>query len=395
MTSPETTTTPVPKRRLGRTARLALVLAAPASVLALSAAPAAANPPAPHDPIGAVESVTVVAGAVHFHGWGADPDTTASARLYGLVDGHWAGRGVTSIARPAIAASHHTGPTPGFDFAVPVPAQGVHTACIVVQNAGPGLSRVLKCVMTPLGTKLTAQQRSAHSPSGVVSSTTATASSLHVAGWAAEPDFLNGRIVAAVYVDGRSTATIVTHRASAAQLAAGAGKYAAFSVTLPVSPGAHLACVWLVNTGIGSNTGLGCRAADTRGPAGIGAVTVPSTNAKVVQEAKRHIGQPYVWGAAGPTTFDCSGLVMYSYRKAGLATPRIAADQFSAARLIPAARAVAGDLVFYHDSVGAVYHVGIYVAPLDTVAAIDEQEGIAHQHIWDPSTATYGSFTHN
>src|SRR5207248_662797 len=125
-------------------------------------------------------------------------------------------------------------------------------------------------------------------------------------------------------------------------------------------PGAHLACVWTVNVGLGSNRHLGCRSVDTRGPAGSGAVPAPTVNTKVVTEASRHIGQPYVWGATGPKAFDCSGLVQYSYRLAGISTPRIAADQFTAARLIPAARAVRGDLVFYHDSVGYVYHVGIY-----------------------------------
>ena len=65
-----------------------------------------------------------------------------------------------------------------------------------------------------------------------------------------------------------------------------------------------------------------------------------------------------------------------------------------AARLIPATRAVPGDLVFYHDAVGDVYHVGIYLAPGKTVAAIDEQQGVNYQRIWDPTVATYGSFTH-
>jgi hypothetical protein len=42
-----------------------------------------------------------------------------------------------------------------------------------------------------------------------------------------------------------------------------------------------------------------------------------------------------------------------------------------------------------------VYHVGIYLSPGKTVAAIDEAEGVNYQTIWDASTATYGSFTHS
>ena len=122
----------------------------------------------------------------------------------------------------------------------------------------------------------------------------------------------------------------------------------------------------------------------------------PSTAilAKVAAEAKKHIGQPYVWGAVGPKKFDCSGLVVYSYKKFGFSTPRISEDQSRAARLIPASHARPGDLVFYHDTQGDVYHVGIYLSPGKTVAAIDEAEGVNYQRIWDPSSTTYGSFTH-
>jgi cell wall-associated NlpC family hydrolase len=218
---------------------------------------------------------------------------------------------------------------------------------------------------------------------------------MRVRGFAYEPDFRAGRIVVVLYVDGRAAQTLTTHLASAYQRRHGAGKRGAFNFSVPVSRGlAHIGCVWVVNTGIGGNTPLGCTAVDTRGAAGSGKVTTPTRNKRVVREAKRHIGQRYVWGAEGPKTFDCSGLVQYSYRKAGYVTPRIAQDQFAAARVIPASRAVPGDLVFYHDAVGAVYHVGIYLRPLETVAAIDPADGVAHQHIWDPSSATYGSFTH-
>ena len=69
-------------------------------------------------------------------------------------------------------------------------------------------------------------------------------------------------------------------------------------------------------------------------------------------------------------------------------------DQARAARLIPPSRAVPGDLVFYHDNYGSVYHVGIYVSPGVSYAAVDPANGVRVQTIWD-STATYGSFTHN
>ena len=95
-----------------------------------------------------------------------------------------------------------------------------------------------------------------------------------------------------------------------------------------MSRGTHVGCLWAVDIGWGSNSFLGCKAADTRGHAGSGTVTQPALNKKVLAEAKKHIGQRYVFGATGPKVFDCSGLVMYSYKKFGYRTPRVSEDQF-------------------------------------------------------------------
>jgi cell wall-associated NlpC family hydrolase len=377
--------------------RLAVAAALGASAMAglvLTAAPAAANPPMPHDPIGALEHVTALKGGqLRLQGWAADPDSKANTVVHALLDGRKVAVTTTSVSRPGVTKKHHTGPTPGYDFLVSAPKRGVHTLCTVVRNIGSGLSRLLGCRVTPLGTSLTSTQVSAHSPSGVVSSATATSSTMEFTGWANEPDYHDGRIVTVLYVDGSPAKTVDSHRATADQQRAGAGPRGAYDITVPVSRGAHIGCIWVVNTGYGYNRLLGCKAADTRGPAGTGDVATPKINKAVVKEAKRHIGEDYVWGAEGPHKFDCSGLVMYSYHKAGYTTPRVSQDQFHAARVIPASRAVPGDLVFYHDSEGSVYHVGIYLSPGHTVAAIDTAEGVNYQSI-DTGSATYGSFTH-
>jgi cell wall-associated NlpC family hydrolase len=399
MTLPAPTPTPaVTPRRHGRLATLGLAVLPPvALVVALAATmhSAAANPPGPDDPIGKLGHITAnTDGTAHLVGWAADPDTTKNVTVLALIDGRIVSRVPTSVARPVIARKNHTGATPGFAFDVAVPATGVHVLCAAVRDIGLGSPTVLGCVPTPLGTRLTSGQVAARSPRGVVSAARASSTAVTVSGWSADPDFKRAHLLAVLYLDGQSAQTVTTKVATPAQRAAGSGTYGAFAFSVPVTTGSHNACVWLVNQGLGANTALGCTPLDTRGAAGTAPVKTPAINTKALKEAKKHLGQKYVWGAEGPKTFDCSGLVMYSYHKAGFTTPRIAQDQFTAARVIPASRAVPGDLVFYHDSVGAVYHVGIYVAPLDTVAAIDEAEGIAHQHIWDPSSATYGSFTH-
>ncbi|MDQ1720626.1 MAG: peptidoglycan DL-endopeptidase CwlO, partial [Pseudonocardiales bacterium] len=160
--------------------------------------------------------------------------------------------------------------------------------------------------------------------------------------------------------------------------------------------GAHNVCVWAVNIGVGVNKALGCAALSTPAVAMLPgpAPATPASNAAIVKLAMTFVGKPYVWGGATPAGFDCSGLVQYSYRTAAaLTTPRVSQDQFRAARMIPAVRAVPGDLVFYHDNTGSVYHVGIYTGPGMTVAAVDPAHGVRAQSIWD-STATFGSFTH-
>jgi cell wall-associated NlpC family hydrolase len=385
--------------QLGRTAvRACALLAGGTLALALGtslAGPAAANPAGPHDPIGAVSAVRAATGGFTFTGWAADPDAlTSNAGVFVIVDGRTrAGAGTTSIANSTVQAKYHTGPTPSFALTVPVDAQP-HILCLVAGNVGKGLSTVLKCVPTPLGSALTSAQVAARNPVGKIQLIAGSSTTFELKGWASDPDYLGRRATVVLYVDGGAAATVVTNTYPA-PLPANAGALSAFDITVPVSKGMHLGCIWVVNIGLGSgNKFLGCKARDTRGGAGTGTLATPKLNTQVVTEAKKHIGQAYVWGAAGPTTFDCSGLVTYSYKKFGYLTPRTSEAQALAARLIPASRAVPGDLVFMHDSEGDVYHVGIYLSPGLTVAAIDESQGVDYQKIWDPSSVTYGSFTH-
>ncbi len=84
---------------------------------------------------------------------------------------------------------------------------------------------------------------------------------------------------------------------------------------------------------------------------------------EIVTAALSQLGTPYRWGGASPGQgFDCSGLVLYTHDAAGIRVPRIAAEQFNAARTIGTAHAKPGDLVFF--KLGpADYHVGILVEP--------------------------------
>ena len=81
--------------------------------------------------------------------------------------------------------------------------------------------------------------------------------------------------------------------------------------------------------------------------------------AAVVAEAARHAGKPYVYGATGPSSFDCSGLVQYVYRQVGVSLPRTSAQQAAAARPVRRGSEQLGDLIIFR-SRGTVTHVGIY-----------------------------------
>lgn len=80
---------------------------------------------------------------------------------------------------------------------------------------------------------------------------------------------------------------------------------------------------------------------------------------KALNVAASKKGSPYKYGASGPTRFDCSGLTLYSYKRAGKSLPRTAQQQYNKTRHISASSRQKGDLVFFHSG-GRVYHVGIY-----------------------------------
>ncbi|MFB7377643.1 NlpC/P60 family protein [Kitasatospora purpeofusca] len=80
--------------------------------------------------------------------------------------------------------------------------------------------------------------------------------------------------------------------------------------------------------------------------------------AAVVQFAYSQLGKPYVWGATGPSGYDCSGLTGAAYRAAGVQLPRVSQAQWNAGARIARADLQPGDLVFFY---GDLHHVGLYI----------------------------------
>jgi peptidoglycan DL-endopeptidase CwlO len=96
----------------------------------------------------------------------------------------------------------------------------------------------------------------------------------------------------------------------------------------------------------------------------VGGLVTPIEVRLMLAAAVSRIGMPYVWGATGPRAFDCSGLVQWSFAQAGVAMPRVAADQARTGPAVPVNRLQPGDLLFYHTdptAPGYISHVAIYL----------------------------------
>ncbi|WSQ11326.1 NlpC/P60 family protein [Streptomyces sp. NBC_01231] len=79
---------------------------------------------------------------------------------------------------------------------------------------------------------------------------------------------------------------------------------------------------------------------------------------KALAFARAQIGKPYVWGATGPDSYDCSGLTQAAWKAAGVDIPRVTYDQVNAGTTVSLSAAQPGDLVFFYDDIS---HVGMYI----------------------------------
>ena len=81
----------------------------------------------------------------------------------------------------------------------------------------------------------------------------------------------------------------------------------------------------------------------------------------VIAFARAQIGKPYQWGAAGPDTFDCSGLTLMAWAQVGVNLSHYTGYQWAETRRVPLSDLQPGDLVFFGDSGPTSHHMGLYV----------------------------------
>jgi cell wall-associated NlpC family hydrolase len=116
-----------------------------------------------------------------------------------------------------------------------------------------------------------------------------------------------------------------------------------------------------------------------------GPVTAQSI-APVIDFMRAQVGKPYVWGATGPDSWDCSSLVQAAYRTIGLALPRVTTEQLAATPRVAGVDPQPGDLLFIAGSDGtpqAPGHVGMYVGDGKVIAAKGARWGVVISDLSD------------
>ena len=121
---------------------------------------------------------------------------------------------------------------------------------------------------------------------------------------------------------------------------------------------------------------------------------------KFVAEAKKYVGCPYVYGATGPDSFDCSGLIYYVANQAlGLQLPRTSKAMYSFCKVVPKEKMEEGDLLFFKtNNTASITHVGIYIGGSQFISAISDgpNSGVIisslDQEYWKPKYVGCGQF---
>ncbi|MBO5453916.1 MAG: SH3 domain-containing protein [Clostridia bacterium] len=102
-----------------------------------------------------------------------------------------------------------------------------------------------------------------------------------------------------------------------------------------------------------------------------------SKGEQIVSEAMKHVGKPYVYGASGPSAFDCSGFTSYVYKQYGYNLNRTAAGQNSNGTQVSRADLKPGDVVLFYDrGYSSIGHAGIYIGNDQFVHANNASTGV-------------------
>lgn len=145
-------------------------------------------------------------------------------------------------------------------------------------------------------------------------------------------------------------------KAAAATAAVAATPSASSTSTVSSSAASSSAASSSANT---STTSASSSASASQAPAS-NTSSVSVSGGSIASNAAKYIGVPYVYGGTSPSGFDCSGLIYYAAKEAGINLPRTSQAQSTLGSYVSVSDLKAGDLVFW-GGVGSAYHVGIYI----------------------------------
>jgi len=149
----------------------------------------------------------------------------------------------------------------------------------------------------------------------------------------------------------------------------------------------------------GTNGGSGGGSGNGNGGGGSSTPTPPVTDAPppvsggvsaVIAFARAQVGDPYEWGAAGPGTWDCSGLTMRAWAQAGVSLSHYTGAQWDETARVPLSDLRPGDLVFFGDSGPTSHHVGLYIGGDEMVEAPYTGADVRMSSIWRSDLLPYG-----
>lgn len=341
-------------------------------------------------PVGRFDAFTQGAGRVSVRGWAVDPDVGGPVNYDVMIGGQSIGSGVANAVRPDVHSAYPLyGPFHGYAATFVAPTDpGNYDLCVVAVNNARGGNSIIGCKIITF--------RPVGEPSELATATAATAAAAiqaqAIASGAASAAAFNGAPNSAsrISIATRALLNQATGRSAPPAAVKGVPAFAVATSTKVVdeqtvmgkTPDLGKYPAAKKGGRAGAARALSNYAGDalyTPGAAGdgiVGAAAILAPNGKTVNPslpavpagslrasvainaALAQLGDSYVWAAAGPTTFDCSGLTQWAYAKAGIGLTHYTGSQAVQGVRVQPSQLLPGDLLLFGSD---LHHVGMYL----------------------------------
>jgi cell wall-associated NlpC family hydrolase len=349
--------------------------------------------PATKRPYGFLDAVSFAGGKLTVRGWTIDPDTSQSLLVDVMVNGNSYGSAVANLARADVAKVHPGfGTNHGYSYSVPAAlGSGNYEVCVVAVNDAAGGNTILPChILTVLPTTEPASLQTA---TARVAAAAIQAQAIASGAVPASAFPTNYTAAARIAVATRALLQQATGRSTKPTVRSGVPAFVPASPTRVTDTQAVMGRTPSLGTYPASTTGGRSGAAhalelfggvslpqpNAPGDGVVGAAAILPSNGSTVHPylppyptgsyralraevavtaALSHLGDPYVWAASGPLTFDCSGLTEWAYARAGINLYHYTGAQAVEGVRVKPNQLLPGDLVLFGSD---LHHVGMYL----------------------------------